>query len=132
MKISEVKVIHLRPRWSFVRVSTDEGVVGWGEANLEGRSRTVAMAIEELLPELLGKDPRQIERLWQGMYRHAFYRGGPILMSAISGIEQALWDIVGKWLGVPVSQLLGGGCARTGTGLSPHRWRDGGGVGSLG
>jgi galactonate dehydratase len=108
VKISEVKVIHLRPRWSFVRVSTDEGVVGWGEANLEGRSRTVAMAIEELLPELLGKDPRQIERLWQGMYRHAFYRGGPILMSAISGIEQALWDIVGKWLGVPVSQLLGG------------------------
>ncbi len=108
MKIATVEVIHVRPRWSFVRVGTDEGIVGWGEANLEGRSRTVQVAVQELLPQLIGQDPRQIEGLWQAMYRRAFYRGGPILMSAISGLEQALWDILGKSLGVPVSQLLGG------------------------
>lgn len=108
MRISAIEVIHLKPRWSWVRVTTDEGIVGYGEANLEGRSRTVEMAIHELESELIGSDPRQIERLWQAMYRHAFYRGGPIMVSAISGVEQALWDILGKSLGVPVSQLLGG------------------------
>ena len=108
MKIAKVEVFHVRPRWSFVRVTTDEGLEGFGEANLEGRSRTVEAAIRDVLPQLLGQDPRQIERLWQAMYRRAFYRGGPILMSAISGVEQALWDILGKSLGVPVSQLLGG------------------------
>jgi galactonate dehydratase len=108
MKITEIAVMHVRPRWTFVKVLTDEGVVGWGEAVVEGRSRTVETAIRELEPQLVGSDPRQIEHLWQSMYRQAFYRGGPVLTSAISGIEQALWDIVGKWLNVPVSQLLGG------------------------
>ncbi len=108
MKISNIEIFHVKPRWSFVKISTDEGVSGWGEAVLEGRSRTVAMAVKELEPHLLGQDPRRIEHLWQAMYRGTFYRGGPILCSAISGIEQALWDILGKSLGVPVHQLLGG------------------------
>jgi len=108
VRIVTVEVMHVRPRWSWVKVTTDEGIVGYGEANLEGHSRTVAMAVHELEGELLGKDPRRIEHLWQAMYRHAFYRGGPILVSAISGVEQALWDILGRSLGVPVSQLLGG------------------------
>ncbi|MDF2958690.1 MAG: galactonate dehydratase [Paenibacillus sp.] len=108
MKISEMKVIHVRPRWSFLKITTDEGITGWGEAIVEGRSRTVEMAVKELEPHLLGQDPRRIEHLWQLMYRGTFYRGGPVLTSAISGIEQALWDILGKSLGVPVYQLLGG------------------------
>ena len=108
MKIAKIEVIHVKPRWSFVKVSTDEGIVGWGEAIVEGRSRTVEMAIREMEGHLLGEDPRRIEHLWQAMYRRTFYRGGPILTSAISGIEQALWDILGKYLHTPVSQLLGG------------------------
>ena len=75
---------------------------------MEGRSRTVAMAVKELEPHLIGQDPRRIEYLWQAMYRGTFYRGGPILTSAISGLEQAMWDILGKSLGVPVYTLLGG------------------------
>ena len=75
---------------------------------VEGRAKTVATAIEELTPYLMGKDPRPVAHHWQAMYRHAFYRGGPILTSAISGVDQALWDIKGKALGVPVYELLGG------------------------
>ncbi|MBW7456249.1 galactonate dehydratase, partial [Paenibacillus sepulcri] len=108
MKISGIKMFHLRPRFTFLKISTDEGIDGWGEAIVEGRSRTVEMAVKELEPHLIGQDPRRIEHLWQAMYRGTFYRGGPILTSAISGIEQALWDILGKSLGVPVHQLLGG------------------------
>ncbi|QHT63019.1 galactonate dehydratase [Paenibacillus lycopersici] len=108
MRITKIELFHLRPRFSFLKMSTDEGLVGWGEAIVEGRSRTVAMAIKELEPHLIGQDPRRIEHLWQAMYRGTFYRGGPILTSAISGLEQAMWDILGKSLGVPVYQLLGG------------------------
>lgn len=108
MKITKVEIIHVKPRWSFLKITTDEGIVGWGEAIVEGRSRTVEMAVKELERHLIGEDPRRIEHLWQSMYRRTFYRGGPILTSAISGIEQALWDILGKSLNVPVSQLLGG------------------------
>jgi galactonate dehydratase len=108
LKITNIEVFHLRPRFSFLKMSTDEGLTGWGEAVVEGRSRTVEMAVKELEPHLIGQDPRRIEHLWQAMYRGTFYRGGPILSSAISGIEQALWDILGKSLGVPVYQLLGG------------------------
>lgn len=108
MKITKLEVIHVIPRWSFLKVYTDEGIIGWGEAIVEGRSRTVEMAIKELEPQLIGQDPRRIEHLWQSMYRGTFYRGGPVLTSAISGIEQALWDILGKSLNVPISQLLGG------------------------
>jgi galactonate dehydratase len=92
----------------FLKIHTDEGIVGLGEPILEGRAKTCAQAVEELAPYLMGKDPRRVVHHWQAMYRHAFYRGGPILTSALSGVEQALWDIAGKSLGVPVYQLLGG------------------------
>ncbi|MFD1677105.1 galactonate dehydratase [Alicyclobacillus fodiniaquatilis] len=108
MKITKLEVLHVKPRWSFLKVSTDEEIVGWGEAIVEGRSRTVEMAIKELEPHLIGEDPRRIQHLWQAMYRGTFYHGGPVLTSAISGIDQALWDILGKSLNAPVSQLLGG------------------------
>lgn len=108
MKITAIELIHVLPRWSFLKMSTDEGLTGWGEAIVEGRSRTVEMAIKELEPVLIGQDPRRIEHLWQSMYRGGFYRGGPVLTSAISGLEQAMWDILGKSLGTPVYQLLGG------------------------
>lgn len=108
MKIQNLSVLHVAPRFAFLKVMTDEGIVGVGEAMLEGRARTVEMAIRDLEPLLIGEDPRNIEHLWQRMYRGGFYRGGPILMSAISAVDQALWDILGKSLGVPVYQLLGG------------------------
>lgn len=108
MKITKLEVVHIKPRYSFLSVHTDEGITGIGEACLEGRARTVEMAIKDLEYVLLGKDPRNIEELWQFMYKGAFYRGGPILNSAISAVDQALWDILGKSLGVPVYKLLGG------------------------
>lgn len=108
MKITDIQIIHVQPRWSFIKVSTDEGLTGWGEAIVEGRSRTVETAVKELIPHLVGQDPRRIQHHWQANYRGTFYHGGPVLTSALSGIDQALWDILGKWLNVPVSQLLGG------------------------
>jgi galactonate dehydratase len=94
--------------WVFVRVLTDEGLIGTGEGTLEGRARTIVTAVEELKAWVVGQDPLRIEHLWQIMYRHAFYRGGPVMNSAISGVEQACWDIFGKSVGLPVHQLLGG------------------------
>lgn len=108
MKITNVEVFHVKPRWTFVKISTDEGVTGWGEAMVEGRARTVETAIMEHVPFLIGQDPSRIEYLWQSMYRNTFYRGGIVLVSAISGIEQALWDIKGKSLGTPIYDLMGG------------------------
>jgi len=108
VKITTLESLFVKPRWHFLKVHTDEGIVGLGEPIVEGRARTVAMAVRELESYLIGQDPRQIERHWQAMYRGTFYRGGPVLLSAISGIEQALWDILGQSLGVPVYQLLGG------------------------
>lgn len=108
MKITQLEVFPVRPRWVFLKVHTDEGIVGLGEPSLEGYAHTVAQAVQEMGRFLIGQDPRRIEHLWQALYRGEFYRGGPVLLSAISGIEQALWDILGKWLGVPVWQLLGG------------------------
>lgn len=108
MKIMGLETMHVKPRWLFLKVHTDEGIVGYGEPILEGRARTVEMAVRELGEHLMGEDPLRIEHLWQTMYRGAFYRGGPILTSAISGVEEALWDILGKHLNVPVYQLLGG------------------------
>jgi galactonate dehydratase len=92
----------------FLKIHTDEGWVGLGEPILEGRAKTCAQAVEELAPYLIGKDPRRVVHHWQAMYRHAFYRGGPILTSALSGVEQALWDLAAKSLGVPIYQMLGG------------------------
>ncbi len=110
MKITKIRLYPLPPRWLFLAIETDEGIVGWGEPVIEGRARTVATAVEELSGYLIGRDPRQINDLWQTMYRGGFYRGGPILMSALAGIDQALWDIKGKDLGKPVYELLGGTC----------------------
>jgi galactonate dehydratase len=92
----------------FVKLETDQGVVGWGEATLEGKAGAVMQAIDDLKPFYLDQDPMRVEHIWQSMYIHAFYRAGPILGSAIAGIDQALWDIRGKVLGQPVYRLLGG------------------------
>lgn len=110
MKITKLETFHVKPRWLFVKISTDEGVNGWGEPVLEGKATVVEEAVRVCGKDIMGMDPMNIEHLWQIMYRGAFYRGGAILVSAISGIEQALWDIKGKALGVPVWQLLGGKC----------------------
>ncbi len=108
MKITDFELIHVKPRWLFLKIHTDEGITGYGEPVLEGKARTVETAVKEFFEYLKGKDPKRIEYHWQAMYRWSFYRGGPIIMSAISGIEQALWDILGKYLNQPVYQLLGG------------------------
>jgi galactonate dehydratase len=98
----------VRTNWTFVKVSTDEGLYGWGEGTLEGKERAVEAGVRELERYLLGKDPFQIERHNHFMYETPFWRGGPVLGSAISALDQALWDIKGKALGVPVYELLGG------------------------
>ena len=108
MKITSLTTFAVPPRWLFLKVETDEGMTGWGEPVIEGRAATVAACVEELSDYLVGRDPANIEDLWQVMYRGGFYRGGPILMSAIAGIDQALWDIKGKSCGMSVAQLLGG------------------------
>jgi len=108
MKIAKIETFRVPPRWMFVRVETDDGVVGWGEASLEGHNEAVEGAFASLRDRALGADATRIEDLWQTIYRLGFYRGGPVLMSALAGLDQALWDIRGKALGVPVWQLLGG------------------------
>ena len=108
MQITKLTTYRVPPRWMLLKIETDEGIVGWGEPVIEGRARTVEAAVHEFAPYLVGQDPSRINDLWQVMYRAGFYRGGPILMSAIAGIDQALWDIKGKVLGVPVYELLGG------------------------
>ena len=108
MKITRLTTFLVPPRWLFLRIDTDAGICGWGEPVVEGRAHTVAAAVDELSDYLVGKDPRHIEDLWNVMYRGSFYRGGPVLMSAIAGVDQALWDIKGKHLGVAVHELLGG------------------------
>lgn len=110
MKITDLKMIHIKPRWMFLKIITDEGICGWGEPVLEGRSKTVEQAVNEFRSLLIGEDPLRIEHLWQRMYRGTFYRGGAILMSAISGIEMALWDIKGKYYHMPIYEMLGGLC----------------------
>ncbi|MGQ9684025.1 MAG: galactonate dehydratase [Anaerolineae bacterium] len=96
--------------WIFVIIRTDQGLTGYGEATIRSREHTVVAAIEDMARYLLGKDPLRIEEHWQALYRGFHWRGGPILLSALSGIEQALWDILGKSVGLPVHALLGGAC----------------------
>ena len=110
MKITELHTYLVRPRWCFLEIETDSGITGWGEPVIEGRASTVKAAVEELSEYLLGKDPLRIEDIWNTLYRGGFYRGGPILMSAIAGIDQALWDIKGKYYNAPVYDLMGGAC----------------------
>jgi galactonate dehydratase len=108
VRITSLRTYIVAPRWCFLRIDTDEGVTGWGEPVIEGRAHTVAAAVDELSDYLVGQDPLRIEDHWQILTKGGFYRGGPILSSAVAGIDQALWDIKGKALGVPVWQLLGG------------------------
>lgn len=108
MRIEKIELFKVPPRWLFLKITTASGISGWGEPVVEGKADTVKAAVEEMESYLLGKDARHIEDIWQVLYRGGFYRGGPVLMSAISGIDQALWDIKGKALGVPVYELLGG------------------------
>jgi len=110
MKITKLELFKVPPRWLFLKISTDEGYEGWGEPVVEGRADTVKAAVEELSSYLIGANPNKIEDIWQVLYRSGFYRGGPVLTSAISGIEQALWDIKGKYYNAPVYELLGGAC----------------------
>jgi len=108
MKITGLKTYLVAPRWLFLKVETDEGIVGWGEPVLEGHARTLAAKIDELEEFLIGRNPLHIEDTWQAIYRNGCYRGGPVLMSAMSGIDMALWDIKGKYHNAPVHSLLGG------------------------
>lgn len=108
MKIVEVSTYFVRPRWGFVEIITDNGFTGWGEAVLEGHTASVLSCVQEMKEYLIGKKADEIERIWTTLYRAGFYRGGGVMMSAISGIDQALWDIKGKYFGVPVYELLGG------------------------
>ena len=110
MKITEVNTYFVRPRWGFVEIITDDGLTGWGEAVLEGHAAAVLSCVQEYKDYLIGQGPSRIEDIWSTIYRAGFYRGGGVLMSALSGIDQALWDIKGKFFGAPVSALLGGKC----------------------
>ncbi|WP_452229116.1 MULTISPECIES: galactonate dehydratase [unclassified Lacinutrix] len=108
LKIVKIELFKVPPRWLFLKITTQSGIIGWGEPVVEGKADSVAACVKELEKFLIGRDASKIEDIWQVLYRGGFYRGGAILMSAISGIDQALWDIKGKHLNVPVHELLGG------------------------
>jgi galactonate dehydratase len=108
MKIRSIELFQVPPRWLFLKMTTESGLVGWGEPVVEGRAATVAACVREMIPFLIGKSAGEVEDVFQMLYRTGFYRGGPILTSAISGIEQAMWDIKGKFYNAPVYDLLGG------------------------
>lgn len=108
MKIKKIELFKVPPRWLFLKIITDEGIEGWGEPIVEGRADTVKAAVLELSEYLIGENALIIEDHWQKIYRGGFYRGGPILMSALAGIDQALWDIKGKYYNTPIYELLGG------------------------
>lgn len=107
LKISDIKLYKVKPRWIFVKVLTDEGIAGWGEMISGTKTETVVAGANEMGKKLIGRNPFEIERLWQEMHR-SFFRGGPINGTIISGLEMALWDIKGKALNLPVYELLGG------------------------
>ncbi|MFD1718464.1 galactonate dehydratase [Georgenia deserti] len=109
MKITRLEVVHVAPKYSFLKVHTsDEHIVGIGEACLEGKARVVEVALREFSDYLIGQDPRRIEKIWHELYRGTFYPSGSILASAMSAVDQALWDILGKHHDAPVHALLGG------------------------
>lgn len=111
MKITQLEILKVPPSWVWLLIHTDEGLTGIGEPYLENHPESVIAEVRRLEPLLLGKDPRQIEALWLAMYNGGNgYKGGPVTMSAISGIDMALWDLAGKSAGLPVYQLLGGAC----------------------
>ena len=119
MKIAKLELFKVPPRWLFLKMTTDDGLTGWGEPVCEGRADSVAAAVKEVGANLTGRSAADVEDAFQQMYRAGFYRGGPILTSALSGIEQAMWDIKGKALGVPVYELLGGRCRDR---IEVYRW----------
>lgn len=108
MKIRSLELFRVPPRWLFLKITTESGIVGWGEPIVEGKAKTVEACVEELGEQIIGKNAGDIEDIWQMLYRGGFYRGGPVLTSALSGIEQALWDIKGKYHQMPVYEFLGG------------------------
>jgi len=108
MNIERIETFYVPPRWLFVRIESEGGHVGWGEASLEGHAEAVDGAFEALRDRFIGHDARRIEDIWQLAYRGGFYRGGPVMMSALSGLDQALWDLKGRSLKLPVWQMLGG------------------------
>ncbi len=108
MKIHSLELFTVPPRWLFLKITTDSGLVGWGEPIVEGKAATVAACVREMGECVIGRNPEHIEDIWQTLYRGGFYRGGPIMTSALSGIEQALWDIKGKFHGMPIYDFLGG------------------------
>ena len=110
MKITRLELIKVKPRWMFLKMHTDCDIIGLGEPVLEGHCTSVEAVIKEYEEYLIGKDPMQIEHHIQALYRGGFYRGGPLMLSAISGIEQAMWDIKGKYYNCPVYEMLGGAC----------------------
>lgn len=107
MKISDFIIYKVKPRWIFIKINTDEGISGWGELVSGTKTETVVAGAKEMCSKLIGKNPLEIERIWQRLHR-SFFRGGPINGTIISGIEMALWDIKGKALNLPVYELLGG------------------------
>ena len=120
MEVTKYELFEVPPRWVFLKLQTDTGLCGWGEPIVEGHAKTTKAAVEEIMDNyVLGKDPLEIERHWQAMYRGRHFRGGPILMSAIGGIDQALWDIKGKHYDAPVYDLLGGRARDT---ISVYQW----------
>ncbi|TQJ92244.1 galactonate dehydratase [Streptomyces sp. SLBN-31] len=108
MKIARIETFMVPPRWLFCRIETDDGLVGWGEPVVEGRAEVVRSAVDVLAEHLLGQDPLRIQDHWQVLTKGGFYRGGPVLSSAVAGLDQALWDIAGQAYGAPVHALLGG------------------------
>ena len=110
MKITKIELINIKPRWMILKMYTDSDIIGLGEPVLEGHNKSVEAVVREFEDYLIGKDPMQIENHVQALYKGGFYRGGPLMMSAISGIEQAMWDIKGKYYNCPVYEMLGGKC----------------------
>ena len=119
MKIRSIELFKVPPRWLFLKMTTESGLVGWGEPVVEGRADTVAACVREMSEALIGKSAEEIEDTFQMLYRTGFYRGGPVLTSALSGIEQAMWDIKGKAHGMSVYQMLGGKCRDR---IQVYRW----------
>lgn len=107
-RIAKMDLFTVPPRWVFLRITADDGLEGWGEPIVEGHAKAVRAAVEEMGGYLIGQDADRIEDHWQALYRGGFYRGGPVLMSAIAGIDQALWDMKARRLGLPVYEMLGG------------------------
>jgi galactonate dehydratase len=108
VKMKSIEYFNVKPRWLFVKITDEEGEYGWGEATLEGHTRAIGGALDEMIALLIGYEANNIEHIWQTIYRHGFYRGGAVFMSALAGIDIALWDLKGKRLRCPVHQLLGG------------------------